>query len=140
MGDKTGSTKVPVTGLSQLVVNANESLERKQKGLFNRLIFECLLPFYSELEKMGALQDINYKGVDGLKPPPCRSCSGTCRWRSSSTLIMGSASAAESAEDGKRRSMRGTGELGAKARTVTEANAARRDAVYMKVMKPSATW
>ena len=123
--------------LSHLNTNAKASLVRRQKALFNRLVFECLLPFYSELEKMGALRAVAATGVRGLKPPDHKRLLIRMQEAGESALIMGSAAAPSASErDGPRRSTRGQGMFGSSARTVTEANAARRDAMYHQVMAP----
>ena len=121
--------------LSHLEMNAKESLVRRQKGLFDRLVFECLLPFYSELEKMGALRACGAgTKIRGLNPPDKKQLLRRMHEAGDHALIMGSA-LPSSVEDGPRRSARGLG-TGKGARTAREANVARHDKLYQDVMVP----
>ena len=67
----TGSSsyRLKTTLLEALIANAKDSLERRQRVLFERLVRECLQPFYSELSKMGALRKIGGLGLKAPKLP-----------------------------------------------------------------------
>jgi len=93
------------TLLKALIANAKDSLERRQRVLFERLVRECLQPFYSELSKMGALRKI---GGLGLKVPKLSVMLLKMKEAGNTALINGKVDD-DADDDGLRRSGRQRG-------------------------------
>ena len=129
-----------------LLENAKDSLNRHQTVLFNELINEGALPFYSELSKMGALRAVQQNGSGApitIQPPNVKAILNTMKERGNSALIQGNLIPRKEGEDGPRRSHRLVGQLDvaggdfkASVATARESNSRRATIIYQQVMKP----
>ena len=139
------SYRLKTTLLEALISNAKDSLERRQRVLFERLVRECLQPFYSELSKMGALRKIG--GLD-LKVPRLRDLLLKVKEAGNTALINGKVNE-DVDEGGLRRSSRQRGDFNifglehhpsagqiASERTAHEANTRYANVMYTNLMEP----